>query len=133
MGYRKGIQYSRGALLFEVLRFVEPSLPHRPAFLLLENVPGLLLQKDGNVFASVVASLRKRNYDVVGRFVWNAPKAPPRGFGRYKSHPDRNPRGSFAGIGAISNHAYVIESRGRSGVGQVGPYDSNGWSHIGPS
>lgn len=64
MGYRKGTQDPRGALLFEVLRFVDPSLSHRPAFVILENVPGLLLQEDGNVFASLIASLRDQNYDV---------------------------------------------------------------------
>ena len=52
---------TRGTLFFEVARIAEAK---RPAFLLLENVPGLLSHDDGRTFETILSTLVELGYSV---------------------------------------------------------------------
>jgi DNA (cytosine-5)-methyltransferase 1 len=61
-GKRKGFaDDARGTLFFEIARLAAAK---RPAFLLLENVPGLLSHDSGRTFAAILAALDDLGYDV---------------------------------------------------------------------
>ncbi len=61
-GLRRGFQDdTRGTLFFEIARIAAVK---RPAFLLLENVPGLLSHDKGRTFATILSALDELGYDV---------------------------------------------------------------------
>lgn len=60
-GQRRGFEDARGTLFFEIARIARIK---RPAFLLLENVPGLLSHDGGRTFAAILMSLDELGYDV---------------------------------------------------------------------
>ena len=60
-GHRGGFSDPRGTLFFEIARLTEAK---RPAYLLLENVPGLLNHDGGRTFAAILHAL-----DGLGYFV----------------------------------------------------------------
>lgn len=60
-GKRGGFDDARGTLFFEIARIAAAC---RPAFLLLENVPGLLSHDGGRTFASILGTLSDLGYDV---------------------------------------------------------------------
>ena len=61
-GKRAGFSDARGTLFFEVARLVADK---RPAYFLLENVPGLLSHNGGRTFATILGTLDELGYDVV--------------------------------------------------------------------
>ena len=60
-GKRRGFADARGTLFFEIARLVEA---RRPAYLLLENVPGLLTHDQGRTFAVILSALDDLGYHV---------------------------------------------------------------------
>lgn len=60
-GRRGGFNDPRGTLFFEVARVAASK---RPAYLLLENVPGLLSHDKGGTFAAILSTLSELGYDV---------------------------------------------------------------------
>eukprot|EP01048_Picozoa_sp_COSAG05_P009412 COSAG05_NODE_771_length_7443_cov_8.561138_3_plen_577_part_00 len=58
-GLQKGFSDARGELFFEVIRIARR---HRPAVLLLENVPNLLLIDAGAALATILAEIRALGY-----------------------------------------------------------------------
>ena len=60
-GRRKGFDDARDTLFFEIARLAEA---RRPAYLLLENVPGLLNHDGGRTFAAILATLSDMGYCV---------------------------------------------------------------------
>lgn len=60
-GRRGGFTDTRGTLFFEIARIAAVK---RPAYLLLENVPGLLSHDGGRTFASILGALSELGYDV---------------------------------------------------------------------
>ena len=60
-GRRGGFADARGTLFFEIARIAAVK---RPAYLLLENVPGLLSHDGGRTFASILGALSELGYDV---------------------------------------------------------------------
>ena len=59
-GKRGGFQDTRGTLFFEIARIAKVK---RPAYLLLENVKGLLNHDKGNTFATIISTLDELGYD----------------------------------------------------------------------
>ncbi|MDD5014630.1 MAG: DNA cytosine methyltransferase [Atribacterota bacterium] len=59
-GKRGGFQDTRGTLFFEIARIAKDK---RPAYLLLENVKGLLNHDKGNTFATIISTLDELGYD----------------------------------------------------------------------
>ena len=60
-GRRKGFDDARGTLFFEIARLAKAK---RPAYLLLENVPGLLSHDGGRTFAVILSALHDLGYHV---------------------------------------------------------------------
>ena len=60
-GKRQGFADPRGTLFFEIARVVRAK---RPAYLLLENVPGLLSHDQGRTFAAILNELCELGYGV---------------------------------------------------------------------
>ena len=60
-GKRGGFTDPRGTLFFEIARLVEA---RHPAYLLLENVPGLLSHDGGRTFAAILHTLDRLGYGV---------------------------------------------------------------------
>lgn len=60
-GKRGGFDDARGTLFFEIARIAAVK---RPAFLLLENVPGLLSHDSGRTFATILNTLSELGYHV---------------------------------------------------------------------
>ena len=60
-GRRKGFDDARGTLFFEIARLAKA---RRPAYLLLENVPGLLTHDQGRTFAVILSALDDLGYHV---------------------------------------------------------------------
>ena len=60
-GKRGGFDDARGTLFFEIIRIAAVK---RPAFLFLENVPGLLSHDGGRTFATILGTLDELGYDV---------------------------------------------------------------------
>ena len=60
-GKRGGFNDTRGTLFFEIARIAAVK---RPAFLFLENVPGLLSHDGGRTFAVILGTLSELGYDV---------------------------------------------------------------------
>ena len=60
-GRRRGFADARGTLFFEIARLAEAK---RPAYLLLENVPGLLSHHKGETFAAILSALDELGYHV---------------------------------------------------------------------
>ena len=60
-GKRKGFEDARGTLFFEIARVARAK---RPAYLLLENVPGLLSHDGGWTFAVILDTLCGLGYSV---------------------------------------------------------------------
>lgn len=60
-GKRGGFADARGTLFFEIARIAAIK---RPAYLLLENVPGLLSHDKGRTFAAILGALSELGYDV---------------------------------------------------------------------
>ena len=60
-GKRKGFDDARGTLFFEIARLAKA---RRPAYLLLENVPGLLTHDQGRTFAVILSALDDLGYHV---------------------------------------------------------------------
>lgn len=60
-GNRKGFADPRGTLFFELARLAEA---RHPAYLLFENVPGLLSHDGGRTFAAILHALEKLGYYV---------------------------------------------------------------------
>ena len=58
-GKRRGFSDMRGTLIFEVARIVGEK---RPAFLLLENVQGLLSHDDGRTFETILTAFAQLGY-----------------------------------------------------------------------
>lgn len=61
VGKRGGFDDARGTLFFEIARIAAVK---RPAFLLLENVPGLLSHDGGRTFATILGTLSDLGYNV---------------------------------------------------------------------
>lgn len=60
-GKRRGFEDARGTLFFEIARLAQA---RRPAYLLLENVPGLLSHDKGRTFSAILATLNDLGYRV---------------------------------------------------------------------
>ncbi len=60
-GRRKGFDDQRGTLFFEIARVAGK---RRPAYLLLENVPGLLSHDKGRTFTAILSTLSELGYHV---------------------------------------------------------------------
>ena len=60
-GRRQGFADPRGTLFFEIARVVRAK---KPAYLLLENVPGLLSHDNGQTFAAILQTLSDLGYSV---------------------------------------------------------------------
>ena len=60
-GRRRGFADARGTLFFEIARLAQAK---RPAYLLLENVPGLLHHDKGRTFAALLSALADLGYQV---------------------------------------------------------------------
>ncbi len=60
-GKRGGFDDARGTLFFEIARIAAVK---RPAFLFLENVPGLLSHDAGRTFATILGTLSELGYNV---------------------------------------------------------------------
>lgn len=60
-GNRRGFEDSRGTLFFEIARIVEAK---RPAFLCLENVPGLLSHDGGRTYHAILETLTELGYHI---------------------------------------------------------------------
>lgn len=60
-GKRKGFDDKRGTMFFEIARVVRE---RRPAYLLLENVPGLLSHDRGRTFTAILSTLSGLGYHV---------------------------------------------------------------------
>ena len=58
-GKRRGFEDARGTLFFEIARLAEAK---RPAFLCLENVPGLLSHDQGRTFHAILTTLHELGY-----------------------------------------------------------------------
>ena len=58
-GKRRGFEDARGTLFFEIARLVEA---RRPAYLCLENVPGLLSHDQGQTFYAILHALDELGY-----------------------------------------------------------------------
>lgn len=58
-GHKLGFADPRGALFFEIARLAEA---RKPAYLLLENVPRILLHDQGRAFATILAALHELGY-----------------------------------------------------------------------
>ena len=58
-GKRRGFEDARGTLFFEIARLVEA---RRPAYLCLENVPGLLSHDQGRTFYAILHALDELGY-----------------------------------------------------------------------
>ena len=58
-GKRRGFEDARGTLFFEIARLAEA---RQPAYLLLENVPGLLSHDKGNTFCAILTALHELGY-----------------------------------------------------------------------
>ena len=58
-GRRRGFADARGTLFFEIARLAQAK---RPAYLLLENVPGLLNHDGGRTFAAILHTLDRLGY-----------------------------------------------------------------------
>lgn len=65
-GRRAGLKGERSGLFFEVERFAQAL---RPAWLVLENVPGLLSSNEGRDFAVVLSTLAELGYGVSWRIL----------------------------------------------------------------
>ena len=61
LGKQKGLQGDKGALFFEVIRFLRT---HQPDVAFLENVRGLVTMEGGAVFARVIQELVDQGYTV---------------------------------------------------------------------
>jgi len=59
-GKRGGFKDTRGTMFFEIARIARVK---RPAYLLLENVKGLLNHDKGNTFATIISTLDELGYD----------------------------------------------------------------------
>ena len=60
-GQRAGFDDARGTVFFEIARIAAVK---RPAYLFLENVPGLLSHDNGKTFATILGTLSELGYDV---------------------------------------------------------------------
>lgn len=60
-GKRKGFEDARGTLFFEIARVARAK---RPAYLFLENVPGLLSHDGGRTFAAILDTLCDLGYSI---------------------------------------------------------------------
>ena len=60
-GHRLGFADPRGTLFFEIARLAEAK---RPAYMLLENVPGILSHDQGRTFAAILSTLGDLGYHV---------------------------------------------------------------------
>lgn len=60
-GRREGFADARGTLFFEIARLVKAG---RPAYFLLENVPGLLSHDKGRTFHTILSTLHELGYHV---------------------------------------------------------------------
>ena len=68
-GKRGGFTDPRGTLFFEIARLVAA---RHPAYLLLENVPGLLSHDQGRTFATILHALDRLGYGVRKKLVATA-------------------------------------------------------------
>ena len=64
-GARRGFSDPRGTLFFEIARLVEA---RHPAYLILENVPGLLNHSRGETYATILNTLDRLGYGVEWQF-----------------------------------------------------------------
>lgn len=60
-GKRRGFTDTRGTLFHEIVRVAEAK---RPAYLLLENVPGLLNHEQGETFRTILAAIHELGYSL---------------------------------------------------------------------
>jgi len=60
-GHRRGFNDPRGTLFFDIARVVREK---RPAYLLLENVPGLLSHDNGRTFATILHEVCRMGYRI---------------------------------------------------------------------
>lgn len=58
-GKRKGFADKRGSLFFEIIRIITQT---KPAYILLENVKGLLHHDEGKTFKTIIQSLAELGY-----------------------------------------------------------------------
>lgn len=98
-GKRLGFDDTRGTLFFEVARIAREK---RPAFLLLENVPGLLSHDGGRTFETILSSLVEMGY-----------------------HPEWCVLNSkYFGVPQQRRRLYIVGHRDRRGTGEVFPLGS---------
>ena len=60
-GKRRGFTDTRGTLFHEIVRVAEAK---RPAYLLLENVPGLLSHEQGETFRTILSAIHELGYSL---------------------------------------------------------------------
>lgn len=93
-GKRLGFADTRGTLFFEVARIAREKWP---AFLLLENVPGLLSHDGGRTFETILSTLVEMGY-----------------------HPEWCVLNSkYFGVPQQRRHLYIVGHRDERGVGEV--------------
>jgi DNA (cytosine-5)-methyltransferase 1 len=61
-GKQKGFSDERGILFFQIMKFVKY---HKPEFIILENVQGLLKHNDGRSFSTIKTLVEKENYHFI--------------------------------------------------------------------
>ena len=74
-GQGKGLFDPQGSLFFEVVRFLNASLPQ---YFILENVPELLTIENGKMLKSIIANLQDVGYAVHYRVLNSRPIVPQR-------------------------------------------------------
>ncbi len=98
-GKRLGFADTRGTLFFEVARIAHEK---RPAFLLLENVPGLLSHDGGRTFETILSTLVEMGY-----------------------HPEWCVLNSkYFGVPQQRRRLYIVGHRDERGAGEVFPLES---------
>ena len=73
-GQRRGFDDARGTLFFEIARLAEAK---RPAYLLLENVVGLLSHDQGRTFCAILTTLHELGYGLEWNVCNSAYHGPP--------------------------------------------------------
>ena len=133
-GKREGFADARGTLFFEIARLVADK---RPAYFILENVPGLLSHNQGRTFATILSTLDELGYDVVWEVLNSADFGVPQsrkrvyiiGFHREKcsgkvlSFTDANPKTLVKRIsGREGNRVYSADGLSITLTSQAGGF-----------
>ena len=102
-GHKLGFADPRGALFFEIARLAEA---RKPAYLLLENVPRILLHDQGRAFATILSTLHELGYGLEWNVCDSADHQVPQSRRRVYIVGYLDPR--CAGQQRFSRYAFVV-------------------------